>query len=562
MKTQYKRRLGDMLVDLGTITQEQLDEVLKKQKVSGKRLGELLIEEGLITENEMISLLEVQLGIPRVYPEFITVDEKAVKSISQSLANKYTLIPVAYEEDKIKVIMSDPLNIYAMEDIQIATGYEVESCIATYDEIKKMIDKCYSSQYMQKVTEELSKEQQQKFEQKEEKLEIDDVRNAPVVKLVDSIIDNAVKNGASDIHIEPFENYIKTRYRIDGELEEILRTPKETMAALVTRIKILAGLNIAEKRIPQDGRIITRVDGKPIDLRISVLPTVNGEKIVIRILKKDNFLIGRDKLGLPQEDMIKLENIMKSPHGIILITGPTGSGKSTSLYALLSDLNKPNINVITIEDPVEYTMEGINQVSVNVKAGLTFASGLRSILRQDPDIVMVGEIRDGETAEIAVRASITGHLVLSTLHTNDAPSTIFRLIDMGIEPFLVASSIEGIIAQRLVKKICPKCKQEYEATEHEKRLLNHPIDESLKLYRGVGCNQCNKTGYKGRTGIYEIMEISREIRQAIIKGTTVGELEELCAKNEMKTLRKYCIELVVNGTTTLDELIKVAFIKE
>lgn len=563
MKEQQKKRLGDMLVELGTITPEQLEEELKRQRITGKRLGELLIEDGLLTENEMLSLLEVQLGIPRVYLDMLVVDEQAVKIIPQSLAVRYNLIPVYFNEDKISVAMSDPLNIFALDDVKIASGYEVEPLLSTQDEIKRAIDKYYSSQMVKKVADELSKEQAVKADE-DNKIEnnFDDIRNAPVVKLVDSVIDNAVKARASDIHIEPFENFVKIRYRIDGELQEVLKTPKDTMGALVTRIKILANLNIAEKRVPQDGRIITQADGKPVDLRISTLPTVNGEKIVIRILKRDNFLVDKERIGLSKEDANKLEDMIKSPHGIILVTGPTGSGKSTTLYTILKDLNKPNRNIITVEDPVEYSMEGINQVNVNIKAGLTFAAGLRSILRQDPDIIMIGEIRDNETAEIAIRAAITGHLVLSTIHTNDASSTAYRLIDMGIEPYLVATSLSGIISQRLVRKICPRCIEEYEATDYEKGILGVARDERLILHRGRGCKQCNDTGYKERIAAFEIINMDRETREAIMKGVNIDEFKDLCRAKGMKTLRDSCERLVLEGITTVDELIKIAYLKE
>lgn len=558
-----RKRLGDMLVELGTITQKQLEEELKKQRVTGKRLGELFIEDKLITENEMLSLLEVQLGIPRVYLDMLSADDEAVKLIPQSLAIRYNLIPISVEENKINVVMSDPLNIFALDDVKIASGYEVEPLLATEAEIKRAIDKYYSSQVVRRAADELSKEKFKKLEE-ENKVQnkFDDVKSAPVVKLVDTIIDNAVKARSSDIHIEPFEDYVKIRYRIDGELQEVLRTPKDTMGALITRIKILANLNIAEKRVPQDGRIISKADGKSVDLRISVLPTVHGEKIVIRILSRDNFLVEKKELGFTKEEMKTLDEIIKSPHGIILVTGPTGSGKSTTLYTILNALNKPNRNIITVEDPVEYSMEGINQVNVNIKAGLTFAAGLRSILRQDPDIIMIGEIRDNETSEIAIRAAITGHLVLSTIHTNDASSTVYRLIDMGIEPYLVASSIRGIISQRLVKKICPRCKEEYEASDYEKELLNISREEALTLYKGRGCKHCNGTGYKGRIGAFEIIIMNREKRDAVIMGSSVDEFRELCIKQGMRTLTKSCERLVCDGITTLEELVKVAYLKE
>lgn len=555
-----KKRLGDLLVESGKITNGQLEQILNKQKSSGKRLGELIIEDGILSEDEILNFLEVQLGIERVYIDMINVDKKAIMSVPESLAAKYNLLPLQFKGVKIVVAMSDPLNIFAMDDVKIATGYEVEPLIASKEEIRRSIDKYYSDRYVQKAAEDLSKERQQT--EKEEDINIDDIKNAPAVRLVDSIIKNAIELRASDIHIEPFEKYIRIRYRIDGQLQEVLKPAKETLAALVTRIKILSDLNIAERRIPQDGRILTKVDNKEVDLRVSILPTVHGEKVVIRILSRDNFMIGKSNLGMNDEELQKLSRILKNPYGIILVTGPTGSGKSTTLYTILSDLNSADKNIITVEDPVEYMLEGVNQVNVNTKAGLTFAAGLRSILRQDPDIIMIGEIRDGETAEIATRAAITGHLVVSTLHTNDAPSSVLRLVDMGIEPYLVATSIAGVISQRLVRKICPQCDSIYNATSYEKKLLGIEPHEELKLHRGQGCVYCSNTGYVGRTGVYEIMEITRQHRDYIMENKNSEGLRDISLENGMKTLNMSCRELVIKGITTVDELVRIAYLKE
>lgn len=567
MRNLNKKKLGDLLVESKKLTELQLKEVLKKQKDSSMRLGELLVAEGIITENDILSVLEMQLGIPRVYLDFVNVDEKALKAIPESLASRYNLLPIYFEKGKITVVMSDPLNIFAFDDVKMASGYEVEPVLATPEEIKKAISKYYSSQFVQKAAEDLNKEQisnklSSSASGMEESLSGEDIKNAPVVRLIDSVISNAVKARASDIHIEPFEKYVKIRYRVDGELHEVLKSPKETLGALTTRIKILANLNIAEKRLPQDGRILTSVDNKDIDLRVSILPTVNGEKVVIRILSKESFLIGKQELGMFPEDLDKLNRIMKSPYGIILVTGPTGSGKSTTLYTVLQELNTENKNIITVEDPVEFLLEGVNQVSVNVKAGLTFASGLRSILRQDPDIIMIGEIRDNETAEIAVRSAITGHVVLSTIHTNDAPSSVVRLADMGIEPYLIATSLSGIVAQRLVRKICPKCPEEYEPNDYERKVLNVAPLEKVKLHRGKGCPYCNNTGYKGRIGAYEVMEITREHRELIMNNGSSDELKDLSVKNGMRTLRMSCSRLVLDGITTIDELMRIAYLNE
>lgn len=555
-----KKRLGDLLVEAGKITKEQLKTELEKQRLTGIKLGELLVKDKILSEEDIIDVLEFQLGIQRVYLDMIQLDRNAVRAIPESLAIKYSLIAIGFEGNKIKVCMVDPLNLFAIDDVHIATGKEAIVFISSKTDIEKAIGNYYSTEYVEKAAEELSKVS--KKEEQEDIEELDDVKNAPVVKLIDSIIKNAIKAKASDIHIEPFQNYIKIRYRVDGSLQEVLRTPKDTASSLIARIKILASLDIAEKRLPQDGRIITKVEESQVDLRVSVLPTIFGEKVVIRILLRDNFLIGKEKLGMEPNEIEKLERIIKSPYGIILVTGPTGSGKSTTLYTILGELNKTNTNIITVEDPVEYMMDGVNQVNVNTKAGLSFASGLRAILRQDPDIVMIGEIRDGETAEIAVRAAITGHLVLSTMHTNDAASSIIRLEDMGIESYLVAASISGIVAQRLVKKICPKCKESYIVSDFEKNMLGVNIYEELVLYRGVGCNYCNNTGYHGRQGIYEIIEITKEHRDLIQNNESSEKIRELSIKNGTKSLKSACANLVVKGETTVEELAKVAFLKE
>lgn len=456
--------------------------------------------------------------------------------------------------------MSDPLNIFAIDDISISTGLAVKTFIAPKKDIDKFVKINYSSEGVNKAAEELSKETLEAKTISVDVEEVDDVKNAPVVKMIEYLFKNSIEMRASDIHIEPFEKEIRIRYRIDGKLTTINTLGIESLAPLITRIKILANLNIAEKRIPQDGRIITKIGNTDVDLRVSILPTVNGEKVVIRILNRDNYKLGKEHLGLSKANLRKLNNIISNPHGIVLVTGPTGSGKSTTLYTILSELNSSNVNIITVEDPVEYTLDGINQVNVNTKAGLTFASGLRSILRQDPDIIMIGEIRDEETAQIAIKAAITGHLVLSTLHTNDAPSSITRLVDMGVEPYLVASSVVGVIAQRLVRKICPYCKEEYEASEYERKTLTGSSNGTLKLYKGKGCGHCNGTGYIGRIGVYEIMEVTREHRDIINKTRDSDILKDISIKHGMTTLEDECKKLVLNGTTTMQELATITLL--
>lgn len=553
-----KRRLGDILVRAGKINHFQLQEALKNQKILGKKLGEILVDQKIITELDIIEAVEEQTGIQQVNLNNIDFDKHAIKAISQNLCEKYGLVPFEMDVHKIKVAMADPLNIFAIDDISIATALEVEVYIAPKSDIFKFIKIIYTSEEVSKAAEALTKESLQTRLMTTNIEDLEDVKNAPVVKMVDFLFRNSIEMRASDIHIEPFEHEIRIRYRIDGDLRLVNTLGIESLAPLVTRIKILAGLNIAEKRVPQDGRIMMRIGEYDVDLRVSILPVVSGEKIVIRILNRSSYQFGRERLGLSGENIEKLDRILSNPHGIILVTGPTGSGKSTTLYTILEDLNTDKVNIVTVEDPVEYTLNGVNQVNVNTKAGLTFASGLRSILRQDPDIVMIGEIRDEETAKIATRAAITGHLVLSTLHTNDAPTTINRLVDMGVESYLVASSITGVIAQRLVKKICPHCKEAYEASVHEKNFLCEDPLKPLTLYKGVGCGHCQQTGYIGRTGIYEIMEITKAHREAIAQNKDATVLREISLQHHMKLLADECKILVMDGITTLEELADVA----
>jgi type IV pilus assembly protein PilB len=559
-----KRRLGNILVDAGKITDDQLQEALRAQKVLGKKLGEILVENNSVTEDQIIEAIEEQTGIKKIDLNNIDFDKKAITLIPQNLCNKYVLIPFGFSNNRIKVALVDPLNIFAIDDVTIATGFEIEAYISRKVDIKKFIEVYYTSQQVANAAKQLSKESTENKAIKINVEDMDDVKNAPVVKMVEYLFKNAIEMKASDIHIEPFETEIRIRYRIDGRLQTVNTLGIDSQAPLVTRIKILANLNIAEKRIPQDGRIVVNIGNEQqhVDLRVSILPVVNGEKIVIRVLNTSNNNITKQQLGMTKENLKKLDRIIENPHGIILVTGPTGSGKSTSLYAILTELNTSTVNIVTVEDPVEYTLKGVNQVSVNTKAGLTFASGLRSILRQDPDIVMIGEIRDNETAEIATKAAITGHLVLSTLHTNDAPSSIVRLIDMGLQPYLVATSVVGIMAQRLVRRICSHCDEEYEANEYEKEILGYDKNKPLMLHRGKGCGYCNGTSYKGRIGIYEIMEVTREHREAIITGTNADMLMDISIKNGMTTLGDECRDLVIKGMTTIAELATITLIKE
>ncbi len=562
------KRLGDLLVDQGIITQQQLQEALVIQKESGKKLGEILANKDYVNGDKIREVLEIQLGklgISQVQLSQFDIDAEATKMISEKLAKKHELIPIKFENNELTVAMSDPLNIYAIDDVRIFTGLEINPVIAEADEINRAIDIYYGKQEAMKAAEEYKKEHGIGInleEVQEDNIE-EMVNSAPIVKLVNYIIEQAVRIKASDIHIEPYSKDIRIRYRVDGQLQEMMRHDVRLLPAIVTRIKISGEMNIAEKRKPQDGRISIKIDKKDYDLRVSILPTVHGEKVVIRIIDKSGLLKDKESLGFLKEDLLKFDNILKSPHGIILVTGPTGSGKSTTLYTSLKELNKENINIITVEDPVESTLEGINQVQVNPKAGLDFAGALRSILRQDPDIVMIGEIRDRETVEIAVRAAVTGHLVVSTLHTNDAPSTVTRLIDMGIEPFLISTSLSGIIAQRLVRKICPVCKTEYIPAPGELDVLDQSVVEqyggNVTLYHGTGCNKCNNSGYSGRIGVYEIMSVSQGLKQLINKGANADEIKIQAEKDGMSTLKKSCTKLVLEKITTLEELIRIAY---
>ena len=554
-----KSKLGQILLDEGKVTLSDLESAIAIQKSEGKKMSQVLVEKEIVSEESMVDAISKEIGVEKIDLAEVKIDKKVLKLVSQNLCKKYNLIPFEIDGKKIKVALADPLNIFAIDDVRIVTGMKVETYIATKTQINKCIEVNYSKQQLNKAAEDLLKETMSSKNQDADVEELDDVKNAPVVKMVDQIFKNAIEMRTSDIHIEPYEDEIRIRYRIDGKLHLINTLSIESLAPLVTRIKILANLNIAEKRIPQDGKIITRVDGTDVDLRVSILPIVNGEKIVIRILKREGYTTDKKKLGMNEENLRKLEKLISAPNGIILVTGPTGSGKSTTLYTVLSELNTDDVNIVTVEDPVEYSLSGINQVNVNSKAGMTFASGLRSILRQDPDIIMIGEIRDKERA---IKAALTGHLVLSTLHTNDAPSSISRLLDMGIEPYLVSTSLVGVIAQRLVRRICPNCKEEYEASEKEKKILHKDLDMPLKLYRGKGCGHCNKTGYYGRAGIYEIMEVTREQRDAMNTTRNMDTFRDISLRHGMTTLEDECIKLVLNGTTTVEELATISLMKE
>ena len=550
--------IGQMLLEENYITQQQLDDVLALQKKDpSTKLGDLLLKTGAIDEHSLMKALESHLKVPFLDLGQTVIDRKAPAMISEDLALKHTIIPIAITGKVLTIATSDPMNFYALDDIRLATNMELKVVLSTPSDIKDAIGHFYSSKQAEDAAAVLSRA----FDNKTV-LQIDDqicdrVDDAPVVKLVNSIITQAASLGASDIHIEPLEARTRVRMRIDGILQDKMTLALGAHSSIVTRLKIMGNMNIAERRLPQDGRVEAVIDNKAVDLRLSVLPTVTGEKVVIRILGGLGSVMSIENLGLSKENLEIFNEILKSPNGIILISGPTGSGKTTTLYSILTTYNKPGVNIITVEDPVEYHVSGVNQVQVNPKAGLTFANGLRSILRQDPDIIMIGEIRDNETAQIAVRAAITGHLVLSTIHTNDAASTISRLVNMEVEPYLVSSGIVGIIAQRLVRKICPRCRKQYTPSDYERRLLGLSEDEFL--HKGEGCHFCGQTGYKGRTAIHEIMAITKEMRELIDEGVTTDKLREASVRSGTVTLTESCKKLVMDGITTVEEMLKVTY---
>ncbi|NLL81111.1 MAG: Flp pilus assembly complex ATPase component TadA [Tissierellia bacterium] len=550
-------KIGELLLYAGKISQNQLEEALVEQKVTNAKLGEIVVNKGWLKEEEIVDFLEFQLGFPKVDLTKYAIKENAVCLIPENIVKKYKLISIDIIDNTLVVAMVDPLNFLALDDVRLYTKMEVEPVISTEDEILKVIDKYYSGAITSKVLEEFNDAGLLDFDYEEEE-EVSEVISAPIVKLLNSIIEQAVRMRASDVHIEPFQDEIRVRLRIDGDLNEIMVLPRSNLSPLVTRIKIMGKMNIAEKRLPQDGRVESKVNDKEIDMRISSLPTVYGEKIVIRLLDKSNFNFTKEGLGLSEKNLEKFNKLLVQPYGMILVTGPTGSGKTTTLYTVLKELNVIEKNVITVEDPVEYKLKGVNQVTVNTKAGLTFASGLRSILRQDPDTIMIGEIRDSETAQIAVRAAITGHLVLSTLHTNDSPSTIARLVDMGVEPYLVSSAIIGIISQRLVKVLCDRCKVPYEASYQEKKVLGFNEEDDIVLHRAVGCNSCNQ-GYIGRAAVHEIMPLDEDIRRLIDENVTTDKIREKAIENGMTTLFEAALELALKGETTLKEVVNVGF---
>ena len=556
-------RIGDLMISEGLITAAQLETALKEQKIRGAKLGETLIALGYVSQEDFSNVLSSQLGIDTVDLRKVGLDDNAVKLVSEDLMKKNQLIPFGFDEKNpniLKVAMADPMNIMAIDDVTIMTNMEVIPYFCPSAQISLQLDRRYGKEQARAAAAQFQEEHAAEiaFDTAASDIEYENIDDAPIVKLVKTMLETAVRQGASDIHIEALDREVRVRFRIDGVLVENMDYDKSLLPALVARIKIISNLDISEKRKPQDGRLTVVVDSKEYDVRVSILPTVFGEKVVMRLTSKDGLTRDKKYLGLSERELPRFDAIMSNPHGIILVTGPTGSGKSTTCYTVLSELNSDEVNIITVEDPVEANVNGINQVQVNVKADLTFASALRSILRQDPDIIMIGEIRDTETAEIAVKASITGHLVISTLHTNSTASSITRLLDMGIEPYLIGDSVVGIIAQRLVRKLCPKCRRPKQADSDEKRALRIPDDQEVIIYEPVGCRECSK-GYKGRIGVYEIMPISHKIAGMISRGANADEIEEQAVAEGMTTLRRGAAEYVLQGVTTISEMRKVAY---
>jgi type IV pilus assembly protein PilB len=544
--TLNRKRLGDLLVEAGLITEDQLQEALNTKK-EAQKLGDALLEKGYITEQQLIEVLEFQLGIPHITLYRYSIDTSLMSIVPKDFARRNLLIPIKKEGNQLTVAMYDPMDYYAVDDLRLSTGFQISQVIATRDEILSAINKYYN-------LEEFTDDDYEKTTQSTS----EDGENAPAIRLVNQILTSGIQQKTSDIHIDPQETNIVVRYRIDGVLKTERSLPKSLQSVLIARIKIMANLNITETRLPQDGRIKMDLDFTTVDLRISILPTIYGEKIVIRVLDLSNALSKLSQLGFNKVNLQRFVKLIERPSGLILLTGPTGSGKTSTLYSAINHLNTDEVNIITIEDPVEYQLAGINQVQVNHQVGLTFANGLRSILRQDPNIVMVGEIRDTETAEIAIRASLTGHLVLSTMHTNSAIGTIPRLIDMGIEPFLVVSSLAGIVAQRLVRKVCQECKVEYSPTEMEQNLFNKRGLKVDKIYRGKGCQTCRETGYRGRVAIHEVLVVDDNIRNMMSNNNPVNAIRDYALRNGMIFLIDDGLLKVKQGLTTMEEVLRVS----
>jgi type IV pilus assembly protein PilB len=554
-------KVYELLLARGLLSAEQLEEAGRAAAQNGQPLVRYLIDEGVVAESAVFSILAEQLNLSFVDLGEIKIDQSAVAMVPEAVARRHFLIPIAFERGKLVIAMADPANVVAVDDIRAISKREVRQVVATRADVVAAINRYYR---LESAAETLVEEAAADLGKAEEALEAQlatgGADDAPIIKLVNLLITQAVNDRASDIHIEPEEHGVRVRYRIDGVLHEVMRPPKSVQAGMSSRLKIMADINIAERRIPQDGRISVQLHGKQIDIRVATLPTVHGEKIVMRILDKSSVLLDLSELGFSEHNYKIFEESFTKPYGEILVTGPTGSGKSTTLYATLNILNRPEVNAITVEDPVEYRLAGVNQVQTNAKAGLSFASALRSILRCDPDIVLIGEIRDHETAQISTEAALTGHLVLSSLHTNDAPSALTRLVEMGIEPYLVASALDCVLAQRLARRLCSRCKEPYKPTIEELTASRFPFDpegDLPELFRPVGCAACSKTGYKGRLALQEVMSVTPELERLVIESASSEEMKRTALNQGMKTLRQDGMEKVSRGITSIEEILRV-----
>ena len=569
-----KQPLGQILLDKGLVTQEQLDEALGIQKNTTEQIGRIVVDLGYVVERDVLRAHAEQLGIPFLELDRTSVDEDVAKAIPQSVVQRYNAVPIRRSGNRLTVAMADPTNVFALDDIRLITGYEIDPMLAAPDDIGTLLsgsDGGATQEELQTALQALDGDMGSELmaemdiaaagvdEDVDRAAAMED--EAPIIRVVNVIIQQAIKDRASDIHLEPDRRGVRIRYRVDGVLHEVMRVPKYVHAPLISRVKIMGDMNIAERRLPQDGRIHVRHESKDYDLRVSSLPTVFGEKVVMRILDQSSVLIGLNKLGMFPETQAELESVIVQPNGMILSTGPTGSGKTTTQYSVLNKINTVEKNITTIEDPVEYQLPGLNQVHVNRKAGLTFANAMRSFVRQDPDIIMVGEIRDLETAEMAVQASLTGHLVLSTLHTNDAPSAVTRLVDMGVEPFLISASVIAVLAQRLGRKICPNCKEPYKPPAEALNRVGFQVDnlDEVVFYRGRGCEQCRHTGYYGRIGMFELMMMTEDIADLIVKRAPLSEVRNAALANGMKILKVDGFQKVLEGMTTVEEVMRVIF---
>lgn len=556
-----KKRLGDMLLDEHIITEEQLEQALSKKRDTDKRLGEILVDLEFTNETEIAKALSRQLGLEIVSLNGIQIEENVLKLVDASMLRKYVMVPIAFSPhnvNEVQVAMADPMDMLGIDDFSIVTNLVVSPVIATNHDIMVTLDRFYGSSEAMKVAQEYARERKLREVQQTVEEDDDEINQSPIVMLVKTMIEQAARQRASDIHIEALENRVRIRYRIDGALYEKGSYDIQLLQGIVARLKIIGGMDISEKRKPQDGRITMAVDHKEFDIRASILPTVYGEKCVMRLAQKKALTRDKKELGFSDRELEIFDRMLEHPHGILLVTGPTGSGKSTTLYTALSELNREDANIITVEDPVEANIDGINQVQVNAKAELTFASALRSILRQDPDIIMIGEIRDEETAEIAVQASITGHLVVSTLHTNSAAGTMTRMINMGVESYLLADSMIGVIAQRLVRRLCPKCKRSVNPGEVERKLLDLDRFDEVTIFEAQGCSFCNNTGYHGRIGVYEMMEVNAEIKTLIAKAAPSEELKSAAIRGGMATLAVGARQKVLDGITSVAEMFGVS----